>query len=73
MNLRRAMGIELTEEQAVDLIVGRKILMQEMVSKNGKAYSAYLLPVGIDEYAVKGENGEKMRGYQYKFRLEFVN
>ena len=73
MNIRRAMGILLNDEQIKDLLQGKKILMKGLISKSGKVYDAYLLPVGIDDYIVEEKDGNKKSGSQYRFRLEFIN
>lgn len=72
MNIRKAMGMPLTDSQIKDLLQGKKILMQGLMSKTGKEYTAYLIPIGIDDYNCN-KDGKMIEGSQYRFRLEFLN
>lgn len=70
MNVGRAMGVALTEAQVKSLLEGKKILMKGLKGKTGKAYDAYLIPEGIEDFAYTKE-GKEIKGTQYKFKMEF--
>lgn len=70
MNVGRAMGVILTDTQVKSLLEGKKILMKGLKGKAGKAYDAYLIPEGIEDFAYT-KNGKEIKGLQYKFKMEF--
>lgn len=72
MNVGRIMGKQLTEEQAADLLNGKKILLKGLTGKSGKKYDAYFTQEGIDAYSYCSPgSGSRHSGYQYKLRMEF--
>ncbi len=70
MNVGRAMGAILSEEQATDLLNNKKILVKGLKGKKG-IYDAYLIPEGIEPHSYTNKNGEEVSGFQYKLKLEF--
>jgi DNA topoisomerase-3 len=71
MNISRAFGKELTEEQVKDLLEGRKILVKGLKSKKGGTYAVYLTPEGVEPYNYMRKDGTEVNGFQYKFKREF--
>ena len=71
MNVGRAFGKELTEEQVRDLLEGKKILLKGLKSKKGSTYAAYLTPDGVEPYSYAKKDGAKADGFQFKFIMEF--
>lgn len=71
MNVGKAMGQELTDEQVKKLLSGKKILMKGLKSKTGKKYDAYLIPEGIEDYSYVNKEGNEVSGSQYKLKMEF--
>lgn len=71
MNVGKAMGQELTEEQVKKLLAGKKILVKGLKSKSGKKYDAYLVPEGIEDYSYINKEGNLASGSQYKLKMEF--
>lgn len=71
MNVGKAMGQELTDEQVKKLLSGKKILMKGLKSKTGKKYDAYLIPEGIEDYSYVNKEGNVVSGSQYKLKMEF--
>lgn len=71
MNVGKAMGQELTNEQVKKLLSGKKILMKGLKSKTGKKYDAYLIPEGIEDYSYVNKEGNVVSGSQYKLKMEF--
>lgn len=70
MNVNRVMGVALTDAQVKDLLAGKKILLKGLKSKAGKAYDAYIIPSGTENYHYT-KNGEEKSGVQFKFVMEF--
>ena len=70
MNVRKVMGVTLTEEQVKAILSGKKILLKGLKSKKDTLYDAYLIPTGIEEYCYKTE-GKETSGMQFKFKMEF--
>ena len=70
MNVSRVMGASLTDIQVKDLLAGKKILLKGLKSKAGKAYDAYIIPSGTEEYHYT-KGGEEKSGVQFKFVMEF--
>lgn len=70
MNVNRVMGVALTDAQVKDLLAGKKILLKGLKSKAGKAYDAYIIPSGTENYHYT-KNGEEKSGAQFKFVMEF--
>lgn len=71
MNVGKAMGQELTDEQVKKLLSGKKILMKGLKSKTGKKYDAYLIPEGIEDYSYVNKEGKEVSASQYKLKMEF--
>lgn len=71
MNVGRAFGKELTEEQVKDLLEGKRILVKGLKSKKGGTYDAYLTPDGIEPHSYTKKDGTEVNGFQYKFNVEF--
>ena len=71
MNVGRALGRELTEEQVRDLLEGKKILMKGLKSKKGSTYAAYLIPDGVEPHSYTKKDGTEADGFQFKFIMEF--
>ena len=44
--------------------------MKGLKGKNGKTYDAYLTPEGIENFAYT-KDGKEIKGFQYKFKMEF--
>ena len=65
------MGRELDENQVKALLEGKKILLKELIGKNGKTYDAYLTPKGIRDYSYTNKDGKEISGFQYDYDLEF--
>lgn len=70
MNVGRAMGKELSEEQVKKLLEGKKILVKGLKNKSGKLYDAYLIPVGTVPYSYVKDN-KTIQGFQYQFQMKF--
>ncbi len=71
MTLGKALGKELTADQAKNLMEGKKTLVKGIKSKKGGTYDAYLTPDGISEYSFTTKDGEERTGFQYKFKMDF--
>ena len=71
MKLSKAYGKELTEEEVKSLLAGEKTLVKDLKSKAGKNYSAFLTPMGIEEYMYTLQDGNTRHGFQWKFDMEF--
>ena len=71
MSFNKAYGKELTEEQVKDLLDGRKIYVEDLKSKKGGTFNAYLIPDGVQEYSYTKKDGSEFNGFQYKFNMEF--
>ena len=71
MNLGKAFGRELTEEQLRDLLEGKKILLKGLKSKKGTTYAAYLVPDGVEPYSYIKKDGTETGAFRFKFTLEF--
>ena len=70
MNVGRAMGKELSEEQVKKLLEGKKILVKGLKNKAGSLYDAYLIPVGTVPYSYVKDN-KTIQGFQYQFQMKF--
>lgn len=69
MNAGRVMGVVLTDSQVKSMLEGKKTLVKGLKGKKGN-YDAYLIPEGVEEYSYT-RDGKKIKGWQYKIRLEF--
>ena len=69
MNVSRAMGAVLTDNQIKSLLEGKKTLVKGLKGKNG-SYDAYLTPEGVEDYSYT-KDGKEIKGSQYKVKLEF--
>lgn len=70
MNVSRVLGVALTDMQIRDLLAGKKILLKGLKSRAEKAYDAYIIPKGTEEYHYT-KDGEEKNGIRYKFTMEF--
>ena len=70
MNVGRAMGKELSEDQVKKLLEGKKILVKGLKNKAGNLYDAYLIPVGTVPYSYVKDN-KTIQGFQYQFQMKF--
>jgi len=71
MSIGKAYGKTLSEEQVKDLLEGRKIFVEDLKSKKGGTYSAFLTPEGIQDYTYTKKDGTQVNGFQFKFNMEF--
>ena len=69
MNVGRALGVTLSDSQVKSLLQGKKILVKGLKGKKG-SYDAYLIPQNIEEFSYT-KDGKKIKGFQYKFKMEF--
>ena len=69
MNVSRAMGAALTDNQVKSMLEGKKTLVKGLKGKKG-SYDAYLIPEGIEDYSYT-KDGKEVKGTQYKVKLEF--
>ncbi len=69
MNVSRAMGAVLTDNQIKSMLEGKKTLVKGLKGKKG-SYDAYLIPEGIEDYSYI-KDGKEIKGFQYKLKLEF--
>ena len=65
MNVSRIMGVALSDEQVESLLAGKKTLLKGLMSKTGKKYDAYIIPIGTEEYHYT-KDGEEKSGVQFK-------
>lgn len=69
MNVGKALGVTLSDTQVKSLLQGKKILVKGLKGKKG-SYDAYLIPERIEEFSYT-KDGKKIKGFQYKFKMEF--
>jgi len=69
MNVGKALGVTLSDEQVKSLLQGKKILVKGLKGKKG-SYDAYLIPQNIEEFSYT-KDGKEIKGFQYKFNMEF--
>lgn len=69
MNVGKALGVTLSDSQVKSLLQGKKILVKGLKGKKGN-YDAYLIPYNIEEFSYT-KDGKKIKGFQYKFKMEF--
>ena len=69
MNVGKARGVTLSDSQVKSLLQGKKILVKGLKGKKG-SYDAYLIPEHIEEFSYM-KDGKKIKGSQYKFKMEF--
>lgn len=70
--LSKAFGKKLTGGQVKDLLEGRKILVENLISKNtGKPYSIYLTATGLEDYTYSRKDGTEGKGTRLVFEREF--
>ena len=69
MNVGKALGVTLSDTQVKSLLQGKKILVKGLKGKKG-SYDAYLIPESIEEFSYM-KDGRKIKGFQYKFKMEF--
>ena len=54
------------------ILHGSKVYLEDMVNHQGKKYSAYFVPDGIEEYSYTTKDGKLVSGlYHYKFKIEY--
>lgn len=69
MNVGKALGVTLSDSQVKSLLQGKKILVKGLKGKKG-SYDAYLIPESIEEFSYT-KDGKEIKGFQYKFKMEF--
>ena len=69
MNVGKALGVTLSDTQVKSLLQGKKILVKGLKGKKG-IYDAYLIPQNIEEFSYS-KDGREIKGFQYKFNMEF--
>ena len=69
MNVGKALGVTLSDTQVKRLLQGKKILVKGLKGKKG-SYDAYLIPESIEEFSYT-KDGKEIKGFQYKFKMEF--
>lgn len=69
MNVGKALGVTLSDSQVKSLLQGKKILVKGLKGRKG-SYDAYLIPQNIEEFSYT-KDGKKIKGFQYKFKMEF--
>jgi len=69
MNVGKALGVTLSDSQVKSLLQGKKILVKGLKGKKG-SYDAYLIPESIEEFSYT-KDGKEIKGFQYKFNMEF--
>lgn len=69
MNVGKALGVTLSDAQVKSLLQGKKMLVKGLKGKKG-SYDAYLIPQSIEEFSYM-KDGRKIKGFQYKFKIEF--
>ena len=69
MNVSKALGVTLSDSQVKSLLGGKKILVKGLKGKKG-SYDAYLIPESIEEFFYT-KDGKEIKGFQYKFKMEF--
>ncbi len=72
MSIGKIFKRNLSEEETRELLTNGKVYLENMISKEGKEYSAYFIPDGIEEYSYTNKDGQTISGqYRYKFKIEF--
>mgnify|MGYP000208450348 FL=1 len=69
MNVGKALGVTLSDTQVKSLLQGKKILVKGLKGKKG-SYDAYLMPESVQEFSYT-KDGKEIKGFQYKFKMEF--
>lgn len=69
MNVGKALGVTLSDAQVKSLLQGKKMLVKGLKGKKG-SYDAYLIPEKIEEFSYTKDR-KKIKGFQYKFKMEF--
>ena len=69
MNVGKALGVTLSDTQVKSLLQGKKILVKGLKGKKG-SYDAYLIPESIEKFSYT-KDGKEIKGFQYKFKMEF--
>ena len=69
MNVGKALGVTLSDSQIKSLLQGKKILVKGLKGKKG-SYDAYLIPESVEEFSYT-KDGKEIKGFQYKFKMEF--
>lgn len=70
MNVGKALGVTLSDTQVKSLLQGKKMLVKGLKGKKG-SYDAYLIPEKIEEFSYTKDR-KKIKGFQYKFKMEFL-
>lgn len=71
MMFNRIRGKELTNEQVIALLNGKKVYVTGLKKQDGGTYSAYFIPDGIEPYSYTAADSSKKSGYQFRFKVEF--
>lgn len=71
MTVSRVRGKTLTDKQVMALLKGQKVYITGLKKKDGRDYSAYFIPVGIEPYTYHTVAGVQKQGYQFQFQVEF--
>ena len=69
MNVGKALGVTLSDSQVKSLLQRKKILVKGLKGKKG-SYDAYLIPESIEKFSYT-KDGKEIKGFQYKFKMEF--
>ena len=69
MNVGKALGVTLSDSQVKSLLQRKKILVKGLKGKN-VSYEAYLIPESIEKFSYT-KDGKEIKGFQYKFKMEF--
>lgn len=68
-NGQEALGTVLSDTQIKSMLEGKKTFVKGLNGKKG-SYDAYLIQEGIEDYNYT-KDGRKIKGSQYKVKLEF--
>jgi DNA topoisomerase-3 len=66
----KVFGKELTKAQWGKVLNGERILLKNLKSQSGKTYSAYVKPVGVEDYSYTGKDGKTRSGKSIKFDFD---
>lgn len=70
MQVSRYFSTKFTDQQAADLLAGKKVLLKGVPGKNGKPYSLFLKPSGIEQYSYEKNEGTAT-GYQFSYEKSY--
>lgn len=66
----KVFGKELTKREWSKVLKGERILLKDLKSKSGKVYSAYVKPVGVEDYSYTAKDGSTRSGKNIKFEFD---